>query len=96
MPTRWWGMHKKNIANWNECRRLMWVRSRQVETELVDKYDGQNDPRDHIQIYMVAWGEILREEWVHGFIHTMKTIAHNWYLETELQHGTASWAKMVD
>ena len=36
----------------------MWVRFGQVETELTDKYDGQNDPRDHIQLCMDAWREI--------------------------------------
>ena len=60
-PTRWWGTHKKNIGNWKKCRRLMWVIFVQVETELVDKYDGQNDPRDHLQLCMEAWGGISRE-----------------------------------
>lgn len=38
----------------------------------------------------------MREEWVHGFIHTLETIPQNGYLETELRHGTTSWAEMVD
>lgn len=62
----------------------MWVRFGQVEIELVDKYDGQTNPSDHIQLYMVGWEEIPREEWVHGFIHTVETIPQNWYLEIEL------------
>jgi len=37
---RWWGTHKKNIGDWKKCRRLMWVRFGQVETKLIDKYDG--------------------------------------------------------
>jgi len=62
----------------------MWVRFCQVQTDLVDKYDGQNDPRDHIHLCMALGGEISREEWVHGFIHTLETIPENWYLETGL------------
>lgn len=23
---RWWGTHKKNIGDWEVCRRLMWIR----------------------------------------------------------------------
>ena len=26
MPARWWGTHKKNIAEWVQCRTLMTVR----------------------------------------------------------------------
>lgn len=94
-PTRWWGTYKKNIRDWKKCRRFMWVRFGQLETELIDKYDGQNDPKDHIQLFIATWGEILRGEWVHGFIHRLETIPQNWYLETKLQHGTACWAEMV-
>ena len=89
MPDRWWGTHKKNIGDWKKRKRLMWERFGKVQTELTGNYEGQNDPRDHIHLCIVAWREILREEWVHGFIHTLKTIPQNWYLETELQHGTA-------
>jgi len=32
MPSRWWGTHKKNIGDWQQCRRLMWVMFGQVET----------------------------------------------------------------
>jgi len=57
-PARWWGTHKKNIGDWKQCRELMWVRFGRVEIELVDKYVGQNDRRNHIQLYMAAWEEI--------------------------------------
>ena len=30
-------------------------------------------------------------EWVHIFCHTLDTIPMNWYLETELHHGTTEW-----
>lgn len=74
----------------------MWVRFGQVETEFIDKYEIHNYPRDHIQLYMAAWGEILREEWVHGFSRTLETIPQNWYLKSELQHGTTKSASMMD
>lgn len=93
---RWWGTHKKNIGTWQECRRLIWIRFVHVGTQLVDKYDGQTDPREHIQLCMTTWKEFPREEWVHGFIHTLETIPQKWYLETKIQHGTRSWVEMVD
>lgn len=49
-PARRWGTHKKNIGDWKKCRRLMWVRFGQVEIDLTHKYDGKNDPRDHIYL----------------------------------------------
>ena len=48
------------------------------------KYDGQTDPKEHIQLCITAWKDIPQEEWVHGFIHTLETIPKNWYLEKEL------------
>lgn len=30
-------------------------------------------------------------KWVHLFCHTLDIIPMNWYLETELRHGTAKW-----
>lgn len=63
-PTRWWGAHKKNIGDWKKCRRLMWISFGQVEANLIDRYDGQNDPIDHKQLCMEPWREIPQEEWV--------------------------------
>lgn len=30
-------------------------------------------------------------EWVHLFCHTLDVIPMNWYVETELHHGTGEW-----
>jgi hypothetical protein len=36
-PTRWWGTHKKNIADWVQCRTLMATRfSEQLENVKLD------------------------------------------------------------
>jgi len=40
---------------------------------------------------MKSWGEEPQPEWVHIFCHTLDMILMNWYLETELQHGTTEW-----
>jgi len=48
------------------------------------KYDGETNPRKHIQLCTMAWKEIPQQEWAHGFIHTLETIPRKWYLETKL------------
>jgi len=45
---RWWGEHKKNIEDWQECQRLMWIRFGQIGTKIEIKYDGETNPRKHI------------------------------------------------
>jgi hypothetical protein len=48
-PTRWWGTHKRNIANWVQCRTLMIACfSEQVEGSKVI-YTGQSCLKDHVQ-----------------------------------------------
>ena len=42
------------------------------------------------------WSEILEDEWVHLFIHTLDTVPRNWYTETELCRGTITWPVMID
>lgn len=81
-PARWWGTHKKNIRDWQECRRLMWIRFHQISTEMELKYDGETIPREHIWLCTTKWRESPQQEWVHGFIHILEIIPHNWYLET--------------
>jgi hypothetical protein len=47
-PTRWWGTHKTNIADWVQCHTLMttWF-SAQVEGCEV-WYTGRSCPKDHV------------------------------------------------
>ena len=42
------------------------------------------------------WSDILEDEWVHQFIHTLDQIPKNWYTETELCRGTITWPLMID
>ena len=95
-PARWWYAHKENIASWDDIKRLMAIRF-SVDREYVQqKYTGENDPRAHIQTCEQNWSDILEDEWVHIFIHTLDTIPRNWYTETELRKGTTTWPLMTD
>jgi len=38
---------------------------------------------------MKVYGEEPQPEWVHLFYHTLDVIPMNWYIETELCHGTS-------
>ena len=58
---------------------------------MTNKYDGQDDPRMHLAKWAHAYGEKPQLEWVHLFCHTLDTIPMNWYVETELCHGTSEW-----
>lgn len=62
----------------------MWIRFGHINTEMEIKYDGETNPRKHIQLCTTTWKEIPQQEWVHGFIHTLETSPKKWYLEMEL------------
>lgn len=70
---------------------MMRLRFGQPNTRLNEKYDGRDDPRDHLAKWTKAYGTKLQPEWVHLFSHTLDTIPMNWYFETELRHGTEDW-----
>jgi hypothetical protein len=90
-PTRWWGTHKNNIADWVQCRTLMTARfSAQVEGCEV-RYTGRNCPKDHVWNCEEAWSNIPQEQWVHKFINTLDTMPINWYLQAELHLITMDW-----
>jgi hypothetical protein len=47
-PARWWGTHKSNITDWEQCRTLMTAQfSAQVEGYEV-WYTGRRCPKDHV------------------------------------------------
>lgn len=48
-PTRWWAMHKKNIATWETCHRLLVVRFGEDAGGVSYRYDGQTNPKAHIE-----------------------------------------------
>lgn len=55
------------------------------------KYDGRSDPCRHLTKWTKAYGENPQLEWVHSLYHTLDVIPMNWYIETELLHGTREW-----
>lgn len=48
MPPTWWGRHKNNFANWKECRQMMKLWFGYSNTQIVEKYRGKDDPREHL------------------------------------------------
>ena len=82
MPARWWGTHKGSFDNWHECRRMMRTRFGKLKLQMIDKYDGQDDPHAHLAKWTQDYGEKLQLEWVHLFYHIMDVVPMNWYVET--------------
>lgn len=60
------------------------------------RYDGQTDPRIHVEVCIKAWKYKDVDEWVHIFIHTLDTIPKNRYTETELRRVNETWSLMID
>lgn len=69
----------------------MKLQFRHAKERLTEKYNGKDDPRDHLEKQTKAWGTDPQLEWVHIFCHTLDTIPLNWYLEIELHHGNVEW-----
>jgi hypothetical protein len=94
-PTRWWGRHKKNIAEWVQCHTLLIVHfSDQVEGCEV-WYTSQICPKDHMRSCEEAWSNIPKEKWVYKFINTLDTTPINWYLQEELCLAIIDWYGMT-
>jgi hypothetical protein len=47
-PARWWGAHKKNIAEWVQCRTLLTVCFSDQDEGCEVRYTGQSCPKDHM------------------------------------------------
>ena len=60
------------------------------------RYDGETDPRSHMEACVQAWQHRSVNEWVHLFIHTLDTTPKNWYTETELRRGIESWSLLTE
>ena len=61
------------------------------KVQLIEKYNGRSDPRDHLEKWTNAYGAQLQPKLVHFFCHTLDVIPMNWYLEIELCHGMDGW-----
>ena len=91
MPARWWGTHKDNFDEWHDYKRMTRLSFGRPKIQLTEKYDGRNDPRDHLAKFTKVYGTEPQPEWVHLFCYSLDIIPMNWYLETELRHDTAEW-----
>ena len=54
-PARWWVTHKQMIHDWEQCRRLMMVCFGDSEVYHVWRYDGHNDPTNHLMEFHALW-----------------------------------------
>ena len=95
-PTRWWTTHKRHITTWETFNRLLAIIFVEDAGGMNYRYDGQIDPRVHIQSCVKAWKHCSVDEWVHLFVHTLDTNPRNWYIETELRNGTQNRSLLID
>jgi hypothetical protein len=58
---------------------------------MMQRYDGQGSPLEHLEKCRTLWMMTPPEEWPHHFIHTLEGIPENWYVDQELRRGTAEW-----
>ena len=95
-PAIWWTMHKRNIATWDTCHRLLMIIFGEDAGGMDYRYGGQTNPRIHIEACVQAWKHRNVDERVHLFVHTLETIPKNWYTETELHRGTKNWPLLIE
>jgi len=88
---RWWGTHKDSFSDWRNYRRMMRIHFGQPKVWMTDKYDGRDDPCNHLAKWNKAYGTKPQPKWMHLLFHTLGVIEMNWYLETELCDGTKEW-----
>ena len=60
------------------------------------QYDGQTNPRLHIELYTKKWQHRSVDEWAHLFVHTLDISSRNQYTETKLHRGIENWPLLVD
>jgi len=48
-PVRWWGTHKDSFTGWQDYRRMMKLPFRCADTRMTEKYNGRDDPHDHLE-----------------------------------------------
>jgi len=60
------------------------------------KHDRKDDPPVHLAKWAKAYVAKPQPKWVHLFCHTLYVILMNWYLETELRHGTGGWDTLCE
>ena len=60
------------------------------------RYDGQIDPRIHMEACVKEWQHIHANEWVHLFVHTLYTTPKNWYTKIKLCRDTENWSLLTE
>ena len=95
-PTRWWATHKRNITTWESYHRFPIIRFDEDVGDMNYRYDGQTDPRIHIESCIEAWQHRSVNKWVHIFVHTLDTTPRNWYTEAELHKHPENWSLLTN
>ena len=95
-PARWWATHRKSIATWETCHRLLMIRFGEKVERIKCQYDGHNAPRLYIEFFSNTWQHHSAYEWVHLFVHTLAANPRNWYTKIELCGGTESWPLLAE
>jgi len=64
----WWPtLHKDSFNDWCVYRKMTRVWFGHPQVQLIEKYDGRNDPRDHLAKWTEVYGAKPQPEWVHLF-----------------------------
>lgn len=56
MAARWWGTHKGRFGDCFECRKMMRTHFGKLKVQIIDKYDGQDDPSMHLAKWAQGYG----------------------------------------
>ena len=58
------------------------------------RYNGKNDPINHLIECQTLWALRPRDEWVHAFIHTLEEMPRSWYVEAKLCRTITTWEEL--
>ena len=85
MLARWRATHKKSINEWSQCQRMMIVHVGNVEEYHIGRYNGHNNPSDHLIEFHTLWESQPKDEWVYAFIHTLYEMPRYWYMSAKFR-----------
>ena len=71
------GMHKDSFDDWHVYRKMMRFWFGWLKVRLKEKYEGTNDPCNHLEKWTKVYGAEPKPEWVHFFYHTLDVIPMN-------------------
>ena len=77
---------------WKKVKTMLKVRFGQALGYVQNWYIGIESPLMHTELRVTKRieNEILEEEWVHQFIHTLDIVPSNWYTQQEWRHSTTT------